>query len=162
DLGLHLHGRRCRSEQVGTPMDEGGPVSSGRQSLGRHRGQDGGAGWSWPSRRGWGDHGHTGESQDEGESCPPVPGPKCHAAPLRRRQPLYCLAPSGSVGFGGVPGNWDLWCSLECTPACQAGGGEFKSRQVRGRIAQVVERAPEKCEVVGSMPTPTTAEPQAL
>src|ERR1700728_2420236 len=25
----------------------------------------------------------------------------------------------------------DLWCSLECTPACQAGGRGFKSRQVR-------------------------------
>ena len=52
--------------------------------------------------------------------------------------------------------NWDLWCSLECTPACQAGGRGFKSRQVRGRIAQLVERAPEKCEVAGSMPAPTT------
>ncbi len=27
----------------------------------------------------------------------------------------------------------DLWCSLECTPACQAGGRGFKSRQVRSR-----------------------------
>jgi hypothetical protein len=53
--------------------------------------------------------------------------------------------------------NWDLWCSLECTPACQAGGRGFKSRQVRGRIAQLVERAPEKCEVAGSTPAPTTA-----
>ena len=52
--------------------------------------------------------------------------------------------------------NWDLWCSLECTPACQAGGRGFKSRQVRGRIAQLVERAPEKCEVAGSTPAPTT------
>ena len=25
----------------------------------------------------------------------------------------------------------DLWCSSECTPACQAGGRGFKSRQVR-------------------------------
>ena len=24
-----------------------------------------------------------------------------------------------------------LWCSLECTPACQAGGRGFKSRQDR-------------------------------
>ncbi len=47
---------------------------------------------------------------------------------------------------------------MECTPACQAGGRGFKSRQVRGRIAQLVERAPEKREVVGSMPTPTTRE----
>ena len=53
--------------------------------------------------------------------------------------------------------NWDLWCSLECTPACQAGGRGFKSRQVRGRIAQLVERAPEKCEVAGSTPAPTTS-----
>src|ERR1700733_9648974 len=50
----------------------------------------------------------------------------------------------------------DLWCSLECTPACQAGGRGFKSRQVRGRIAQLVERAPEKREVTGSTPVPTT------
>ncbi len=50
-----------------------------------------------------------------------------------------------------------LWCSLECTPACQAGGRGFKSRQDRGRIAQSVERAPEKREVDGSMPSPTTA-----
>jgi hypothetical protein len=56
------------------------------------------------------------------------------------------------VGIG------DLWCSLECTPACQAGGRGFKSRQVRGRIAQSVERAPEKREVVGSTPTPTTGK----
>ncbi len=54
--------------------------------------------------------------------------------------------------------NWDLWCSLECTPACQAGGRGFKSRQVRGRIAQLVERAPEKCEVAGSTPAPTIVE----
>ena len=67
----------------------------------------------------------------------------------------------------------DLWCSLECTPACQAGGRGFKSRQVRqpgswgrhstslvahGRVAQLAERAPEKREVTGSMPVPTTAE----
>lgn len=57
----------------------------------------------------------------------------------------------------------DLWCSLECTPACQAGGRGFKSRQVRhlgsprrGRVAQLVERAPEKREVTGSTPVPTT------
>ena len=56
-----------------------------------------------------------------------------------------------------MPSNWDLWCSLECTPACQAGGRGFKSRQVRGRIAQLVERAPEKCEVAGSTPAPTTS-----
>ena len=53
----------------------------------------------------------------------------------------------------------DLWCSLECTPACQAGGRGFKSRQVRGRIAQLVERAAEKREVAGSTPAPTTPKP---
>src|SRR5207249_6384115 len=51
-----------------------------------------------------------------------------------------------------------LWCSLECTPACQAGGRGFKSRQDRGRVAQLVERAPEKREVRGSTPRPTTSE----
>jgi hypothetical protein len=64
----------------------------------------------------------------------------------------------------------DLWCSLECTPACQAGGRGFKSRQVRhqvaqlrsaslathGRVAQLVEHAPEKRGVTGSTPVPTT------
>ncbi len=64
----------------------------------------------------------------------------------------------------------DLWCSSECTPPCQGGGRGFKSRQVRrqvpfalrdsnlgpGRVAQLVERAPEKREVRGSMPRPTT------
>ena len=61
----------------------------------------------------------------------------------------------------------DLWCSLECTPACQAGGRGFKSRQVRhlgsprrGRVAQLVERAPEKREVTGSTPVPTTEKSQ--
>jgi hypothetical protein len=59
-----------------------------------------------------------------------------------------------------------LWCSLECTPACQAGGRGFKSRQDRktrcpgskdfGRVAQLAERAPEKREVTGSTPVPTT------
>jgi hypothetical protein len=49
---------------------------------------------------------------------------------------------------------------LECTPACQAGGRGFKSRQVRGRIAQLVERAPEKREVRGSTPRPTTGKLQ--
>src|SRR5256885_5993191 len=53
-----------------------------------------------------------------------------------------------------------LWCSLECTPACQAGGRGFKSRQDRGRVAQSVERAPEKREVTGSTPVPTTANEQ--
>ena len=63
-----------------------------------------------------------------------------------------------------------LWCSLECTPACQAGGRGFKSRQDRrhgrcprpsnGRVAQLVERAPEKREVTGSTPVPTTRKPQ--
>ena len=77
----------------------------------------------------------------------------------------------------------DLWCSLECTLACQAGGRGFKSRQVRarhrnrndlsnqhdgemsdgsrccrGRVAQSAERAPEKREVTGSTPVPTTQE----
>ncbi len=32
-------------------------------------------------------------------------------------------------------GHRDLWCSLECTPACQAGGRGFKSRQVRSRVS---------------------------
>jgi hypothetical protein len=65
----------------------------------------------------------------------------------------------------------DLWCSSECTPPCQGGGRGFKSRQVRhraptrlravgarlpGRVAQLVERAPEKREVTGSTPVPTT------
>ena len=86
-----------------------------------------------------------------------------------------------------------LWCSLECTPACQAGGRGFKSRQDRcfrsgprvtpavadlanqipsapfapaiqepehGRVAQLAERAPEKREVTGSMPVPTTRNSQ--
>ncbi len=72
-----------------------------------------------------------------------------------RRAPLMapCILGKPRVGVVLV-----LWCSLECTPACQAGGRGFKSRQDRGRIAQSVERAPEKREVVGSMPTPTTAE----
>ena len=59
----------------------------------------------------------------------------------------------------------DLWCSSECTPPCQGGGRGFKSRQVRstpervtrlGRVAQSVERAPEKREVTGSTPVSTT------
>src|SRR5438105_9853562 len=57
--------------------------------------------------------------------------------------------------------NGVLWCSLECTPACQAGGRGFKSRQDRtthGRVAQLVERAPEKREVRGSTPRPTTTK----
>ena len=57
-----------------------------------------------------------------------------------------------------------LWCSLECTPPCQGGGRGFKSRQDRrkpsgfhpGRVAQLVERAPEKREVTGSTPVPAT------
>ena len=67
----------------------------------------------------------------------------------------------------------DLWCSSECTPPCQGGGRGFKSRQVRrraltrlraagarlpGRVAQLVERAPEKREVTGSTPVPTTGK----
>jgi hypothetical protein len=69
----------------------------------------------------------------------------------------------------------DLWCSSECTPPCQGGGRGFKSRQVRcrvqarflavgtrlpGRVAQLVERAPEKREVTGSTPVPTTGKRQ--
>ena len=34
----------------------------------------------------------------------------------------------------------DLWCSLECTPACQAGGRGFKSRQVRHQAHPVSDR----------------------
>ena len=63
----------------------------------------------------------------------------------------------------------DLWCSLEGTPACQAGGRGFKSRQdrattavTRGRVAQLVERAPEKREVTGSTPVPTTRKMQVV
>ena len=66
----------------------------------------------------------------------------------------------------------DLWCSSECTPPCQGGGRGFKSRQVRhqiptrpcgrswlpGRVAQLVERVPEKREVTGSTPVPTTSK----
>ena len=33
-------------------------------------------------------------------------------------------------------GHRDLWCSLECTPACQAGGRGFKSRQVRSLVCE--------------------------
>ncbi len=50
------------------------------------------------------------------------------------------------------------WCSLECTPACQAGGRGFKSRRDRGRVAQLAERAPEKREVTGSTPVPATTK----
>ena len=39
----------------------------------------------------------------------------------------------GTPTSGSVAGHGDLWCSLECTPACQAGGRGFKSRQVRSR-----------------------------
>src|SRR5690606_37551872 len=70
------------------------------------------------------------------------------------------------------------WCSLECTPACQAGGRGFKSRRDRhlrslrergyprprgrqGRVAQLVERPPEKRKVTGSTPVPTTRDGQA-
>ena len=56
---------------------------------------------------------------------------------------------------------------LECSPPCQGGGRGFKSRQVRhlgpprrGRVAQLVERAPEKREVTGSTPVPTTRSVQ--
>ena len=56
------------------------------------------------------------------------------------------------------------WCSLECTPACQAGGRGFKSRRDRttehGRVAQLAERPPEKRKVTGSTPVPTTTHPQ--
>src|SRR5437763_16787079 len=55
------------------------------------------------------------------------------------------------------------WFSLEYTPACQAGGREFKSRRDRGgpagshgRVAQSAERPPEKRKVRGSTPRPTT------
>ena len=55
------------------------------------------------------------------------------------------------------------WCSLECTPACQAGGRGFKSRRDRttehGRVAQLAERPPEKRKVTGSTPVPTTTHP---
>src|SRR3546814_10713968 len=64
------------------------------------------------------------------------------------------------------------WCSLDCTPACQAGGRGFKSRRDRhtrsphkianatgrGRVAQLAERPPEKRKVTGSTPVPTTIE----
>ena len=58
------------------------------------------------------------------------------------------------------------WCSLECTPACQAGGRGFKSRRDRGwfthlgRVAQSAERPPEKRKVTGSTPVPTTRDMQ--
>src|SRR4051812_38612257 len=75
---------------------------------------------------------------------------------------LPCGVPNAATAAFGrhlVP-----WCSLECTPACQAGGRGFKSRRDRtwvvigphGRVAQLVERAPEKREVTGSTPVPTT------
>src|SRR4051794_13330396 len=61
------------------------------------------------------------------------------------------------------------WCSLECTPACQAGGRGFKSRRDRGesadshgRVAQLAERPPEKRKVTGSTPVPTTIAGQVL
>ena len=78
---------------------------------------------------------------------------------------------SAEDGFGAAttyrvsPGiHMVLWCSLECTPPCQGGGREFKSRQDRfwglvpvfGRVAQLAERTPEKREVTGSTPVPTT------
>ena len=75
----------------------------------------------------------------------------------------------GALKSLGMECSEDLWCSLECTPPCQGGGREFKSRQVRskyagstgmprgGRVAQLAERAPEKREVTGSTPVPTTS-----
>ena len=80
-----------------------------------------------------------------------------------KRQVSYTLFVTSVKRLGEV--NEVLWCSLECTPACQAGGRGFKSRQDRagplelgptGRVAQLVERAPEKREVTGSTPVPTT------
>lgn len=83
----------------------------------------------------------------------------------------------GMSGFGHRPqrgfGRSEVpWCSLECTPACQAGGRGFKSRRdrhlvvapshggvtawSRGRVAQLAERPPEKRKVTGSTPVPTT------
>src|SRR5262249_27972917 len=77
-------------------------------------------------------------------------GPAAGQSVSRNRLAARCV---GSRGYIGVV----LWCSLECTPACQAGGRGFKSRQDRhGRVAQLVERAPEKREVTGSTPVPTT------
>jgi hypothetical protein len=81
---------------------------------------------------------------------------------------------SAAGAFAGPRSATDLWCSQECTPPCQGGGRGFKSRQVRrrvparllaegtrlpGRVAQLVERAPEKREVTGSTPVPTTGTP---
>src|SRR5581483_10479657 len=66
------------------------------------------------------------------------------------------------------PSTLVLWCSLECTPPCQGGGREFKSRQDRGspvtpgspgRVAQLAEHAPEKRGVAGSTPAPATDPP---
>ena len=62
------------------------------------------------------------------------------------------------------------WCSLECTPACHAGGRGFKSRRDRqtprsrdlGRVAQLAERPPEKRKVTGSTPVPTTTHGRHL
>ena len=116
-------------------------------------------------------------------SGPPPPCRQCRTPPRRRllgsgpapcwirrrhqasTSPPYRL--TLRVSRSDFENTEDLWCSSECTPPCQGGGRGFKSRQVRstpervtrlGRVAQLVERAPEKREVTGSTPVSTTAE----
>src|SRR3954451_14747314 len=61
-----------------------------------------------------------------------------------------------------------LWCSLECTPPCQGGGREFKSRQDRFSLMTFALRVASANdldavidlhqEVAGSLPVITTAD----
>ena len=110
-------------------------------------------------------------------SGPPPRSPAPEPAPRVGPNPGPATVKGCSTGGHPRPGSTtaiaakDLWCSSECTPPCQGGGRGFKSRQVRrqvparpravgtwlpGRVAQLVERAPEKREVTGSTPVPTT------
>src|SRR5205807_2161670 len=76
----------------------------------------------------------AGTTRDLLEKRPPAKAPQRNTKRHRLRR---C---STTVGFQTAPKRCDnrvLWCSLECTPACQAGGRGFKSRQDRSREGHI-------------------------
>ena len=105
--------------------------------------------------------GRSGNSSQPAVTCrPPGPvvQPGVHAGLSSRRSRVQI--PSGPLLCRG-------WCSSAGPGCCGSPSGTTVSlaaiwsrpgNRASGRVAQLVERAPEKREVTGSMPVPTTDE----
>ncbi len=113
--------------------------------------------------KGWSQAARSVSAADDAWKYKWIRPPSARVEYVSPRQSRLARGPASHADARGGAKVMVPWCSLECTPACQAGGRGFKSRRDRttehGRVAQLAERPPEKRKVTGSTPVPTTTHP---